>query len=440
MKINVKDLPNKPGIYMFKNKKGEVLYVGKSINIRTRVQSYLQTKNAESLPKVEKLLDAAEAVDYILTASDFEALILEAHLIKVFQPHYNIRLKDDKRYLYIKITTNEKFPRVATARKQGPRSNATYFGPYPSARTVKEVLRLVRRIFPYCNQKPTAKRRCFYSHINLCNPCPAEISKLLAELQQKKTKEYQNNIRNIIELLSGKKDRVQQRLKKQMLTLAKEQKFEEAGRVKKQLDMLEYIVTHKRSSISKYLTDMEDLEQGISRVTKLKQMLKPYLKTLSTPVRIEGYDISNIQGKQPTGAMIVFTNGEPAISLYRKFRIRTKVTPDDASMMKEVLKRRLKHIEWEYPDLILVDGGKSQVSATLDVLKQCNIQIPVLGLAKTDETVVLRTSQTHSNGSSWRKIKLPAESQALQLLQNMRDEAHRFAKSYHTKLRKKELV
>lgn len=440
MKINVKDLPNKPGIYMFKNKDEKVLYVGKSINIKSRVSSYLQTKNSELLPKVEKLLVEAEMVDCILTTSDFEALILEAHLIKVFQPHYNIRLKDDKRYLYIKMTTGEKFPRVTTARKQGPRSNAVYFGPYPSSKTVKDVLRLVRRIFPYCTQKPTANRRCFYSQIYLCNPCPAEISKLPAGLQQRKTKEYQNNIRNIIKLLSGKKDQVQQRLKREMLTLAKKQKFEEAGRIKKQLDMLEYIVAHKRSSISKYLTDVKGSDQDISRVSKLRETLKPYLKILSTPVRIEGYDISNIQGRQATGAMIVFTNGAPTMSLYRKFRIRTRVTPDDSSMMKEVLKRRLKHIEWEYPDLILVDGGKSQVSATLAILKQYNIQIPVLGLAKRDETVVVQTSQTCYNEKGWREIKLPAESQALQLLQNVRDEAHRFAKKYHVKLREKALI
>lgn len=433
VKIKTKTLPSKPGIYMFKNKEKEILYVGKSINIRGRIQSYQQTENAKLLPKSKKLLANSEKVDYILTTSDFEALILEAHLIKLFQPRFNSRLKDDKHYLYIKITISDKFPRVTTARKEED-TKSLYFGPYPSAKTVKEVLRLVRRIFPYCTQKPAVGRRCFYSHLNLCHPCPAEISKLPQEFKQKRTKDYQNSIQHIIQLLSGRRKLIQQRLIKQMHTLAKKQEYEQAGLIKKQLDMLDYIIAHSKSSVSRYLTDGEEVDQGMSSVNKLKEVLQPYLKNLSTPVRIEGYDISNFHGQQATGAMVVFTNGEPTSNEYRKFRIRTKITPDDPNMMREVLKRRLKHIEWEYPDLILVDGGKAQISAILAVLKENNIQIPVTGLTKREETVIIQ------NEKGWHEIKLSSKSQALQLLQSMRDEAHRFAKKYHVKLREKALI
>jgi excinuclease ABC subunit C len=412
MPFSIKKIPTKPGIYIFRGKDAKTLYIGKSVNLRLRVRSYFQRTDSFE-PKIRQLVPKIRKVEHISTDSELDALILEAYLINKLKPFYNSRLKDGKRYLYIRIT-NEKFPRILVSRKQSKKKDL-FFGPYPSSRTVKDVLRTIRRIFPYCNQKPTAKRRCFYSHIGLCGPCPAQIRKLNKRTQAKLSREYRRNINSIVDLLNGKRPLVEKRLKKQMLDFSDQERFEEAAKVRNQIRKLEYIITHKKTSIGKYLeiTSMGNVWQF---------------------ARIEGYDISNIFGKEATGSMVVFINCEPEKSQYRKFKIRSTNSPNDPKMLKEVLQRRITHTEWDFPNLILVDGGKAQISAALSVLNRNKLDIPVIGLTKRSETIILKDS------IKYKEINLPRNSSVLRLLQNIRDEAHRFAKSYHTILRSKKTL
>lgn len=347
-----------------------------------------------------------------MVESEFEALLLEANLVKRYQPKYNIRLKDDKSYLYIKITASQDFPKVLTCRRKETREGQT-FGPFPSAKTVRNTLKSLRKIFPYCNCnfKVCQKRKsCLWWEIGLdAGPCLGLIDK----------KSYRKIIRHLLMLLSGKKEKLLKALTKEMTCAAKKEEFERAQFFKKQIEGIGY------------LTHPEILGQTLG----LKKI----------PVRVECYDISDIHGRQATGSLVVFQKGEPDKSGYRRFKVRLEGKPNDVAMIKEIIKRRLGHPEWPTPDLIVIDGGKGQVSGVLRVLTEAEWETPVIGLAKRNEEIIVPEVKTGKQQRGIGKIKfrvlrLAGDSPALHLLERIRDEAHRFALAYHRKLRLKALI
>lgn len=434
LKKQLESLPTTPGVYLFKDPDGVVLYVGKSTNVRERIKSHL----AADGEKTRAMVNAAVSIEAIPVTSDLESLLLEAKLIKQYLPKYNSAAKDDKHPLYIKITTSEMFPRIMTSRKDD--TDDTFFGPFPSSRTVKKVLKQIRRVFPY-HSGPFTKKPCLYSHIGLCIPCPGYISNVGdTEKQNELKKEYKRNIRQIIDLLSGKSSVLKKQLEKEMKSLSRLEDFEKAKEVRDQLARLEYITSPIQNPVN-YVENpnlLEDLRT--KELQELYKILEPYYKYLKLPKRIECYDNSHLQGKSATSSMVTFTDGEPNKTYYRQFKIRTTNTRDDFAMMHEVLSRRMKHLEdWGKPDLLVIDGGKGQVGEARKVLREMNVNIPVIGLAKRLEEIIvprLRLSQDKKGRDLGYVIfRLPPGSPAINLLQRMRDEAHRFARRYHFKLR-----
>ena len=374
------------------------------------------------------------SVNTIIVESELEALILEANLIKKYLPLFNINLRDDKGFLYIGETM-EAFPKVVTIRKQDLKKMKKYWGPFPSSRTVRDTLKLLRRIFPWCSNVQTrfvylnpnrtwsfgptvrVKRACFYYHIGLCpGACMGEISK----------KEYQKIITRFSKFLDGKKEQLISELLEEMNRHSKEQKFEKAAKVKKILEGINYLTQTNR--VSKYLENPNFLEEENQQaLIELQRDLK--LKKI--PERIEGYDISNLGGKEAVGSMVVLTQGEIDKSQYRRFKMRVSGRSNDVGMHREMIGRRLKHLEWSFPDLIIIDGGRAQARAMEFQITNSKLQIPVYGLAKRMEWLYPPEGEV---------IKLPKRSLSLRLLQRLRDESHRFAVTYHRKLRNRDMI
>lgn len=399
-------LLQKSGVYIFKNIQGKILYVGKAINLYHRVSSYF---NSKVFGKTAVMVSAIASLQTIIVESELEALILEANLIKKYLPPFNIRLTDDKDYLYIGIT-KEDFPKVVTIRKQDLKSLKKFFGPFPSGRTVRETLKTLRRVFPWCSG---GRKACFYYHLGLCpGACVGLISK----------KEYNRIIQGFSKFLDGKKAELVSELTFEMRQLSQSQKFEEAAKVKKILEGIAYLTQTNRAQI--YLENPNFLEEETK--TALLELQRD-LKLSRPPERIEGYDISNIGGKQAVGSMVVLTDGEIDKSQYRKFKMRVSGKPNDVGMHREMMKRRSNHLEWPKPNLIIIDGGRGQVRGTASVLVGSIYRdIPIFGLAKRAEWLYPPIGEI---------IKLPKRSLSLRLLQKLRDESHRFAITYHRKLR-----
>lgn len=410
--IDRKSIPHKPGVYVYKDINGSILYVGKAIDLYHRVASYF--RGVPSDLKTAALVERIVTLETIIVESELEALILEANLIKKYLPHYNIRLTDDRDYLYIKIT-KELFPRIITARKKELADAKDFFGPFPSSRTVRETLKKLRRIFPWCS-KPYGERPCFYYHLGQCpGPCAGQVDQ----------KEYGKIINLFSKFMEGKKMELLENLKDEMEGYAKNQQFEQAEATKKILVGLNYLTQPNRAHV--YLENPNFVEdQNNLAIVQLKEDLK--LKNL--PDRIECFDISHISGKQAVGSLVVLTGGDIDKKWYRRFKIHITGTPNDVGMMREMVRRRLKHDEWPKPDLILVDGGKGQVNMAAEELIKRGWNIPVFGLAKRMEWLYLPDGMI---------IKLPRASLSLRLLQKIRDEAHRFAVTYHRKLRNSDL-
>lgn len=398
-------VPHRSGVYIFKDKKGKILYIGKAIDLYHRVSSYFSGKQ---LPKTAIMVEEIAVLDTIIVESELEALILEANLIKKFRPQFNIRLMDDKDYLYIGLT-KEDFPKVITLRKQDLKKVKKFFGPFPSGKTVKNTLKMLRKVFPWCSGK-TFSRVCFYYHIGLC---PGVCVGLISQ------EEYNKIIRRFSKFLDGKKEELVEELMEEMEKASNEQRFEDAGKLKKVVEGIAYLTQTNRSHL--YLENPNFLED--ERQLALEQLQKD-LNLSKLPQRIEGYDISNISGKEAVGSMVVLTNGEVDKSQYRKFKIRISGKPNDVGMMREMVKRRLNHPEWPTPDLIIVDGGRGQARAV-------QLTIPVFGLAKRMEWLY----PPHGD-----VIRLPRKSLSLKLLQKIRDEAHRFAIIYYRKLHQKSVI
>ena len=421
-------LPQKPGVYLFKRKK-IVLYVGKAINLSSRVSSYFASN---VLPKTKKMISLADSLDFILVESEIEALLLEANLIQKHQPRYNFQAKDDKSPIYIKIT-RERLPKVFLGRKKNLKEKDICFGPFQSSYTTRKVLKIARKIFPFCTCKEESGKPCLYVHLGLCDPSPREIVKLLDQEKQEKTVVYRKNIANLKAFLSGKSQKIIKDLKNEMKGLSEQEKFEEARSLRDQITLLEFFLLPKQK-ISDYLENpnlYEDLrEQEIKSLSDFLLKISLIEKPLSKTCRIEGYDISRSSNEIVVGSMVVFKNGQASKKDYRKFKIRINRSLDDAKQLSQVIRRRLAHNEWETPDLILLDGGKPQLSLATKTIYELNCDIPIIALAKKQETIYwLR------NGFHQKRFK--KTNPALKLLQRTRDESHRFAHNYQDKLKRK---
>jgi len=408
----LENLPDKPGIYIYRDINKKIIYVGKAINLRKRVSQYFQKDDALGI-KTTALVSQINSIDFKIVNSEIEALVLESSYIKKYQPKYNSLLTDDRSYLYICIT-KDKFPKVYSVHKSTLPTNAEIFGPFPDASAVKIILKTIRRLFPFYTQKPHPKTECLYCHLHLCPGPNPDI------------KQYQQNIKNIKKIFNGKFKTVGRKLKKDMLSSSKNEDYEAALIARNQLEALTYITSgwHNISNLFEKTNLPED--EISSALNGLKTILKPYFSKLDDVNRLECFDISQMGTNYFVGAMTVFEDGKLKNDKYRKFKIYTKVTPDDQYMMKEVVWRRLKHPEWGTADLIVVDGGKPQISACLSLTT-----IPLIGLAKKLETITIKTE------NKWIEINLPPNSHTLRLLQRLRNEAHRFANRYRKELMKK---
>jgi excinuclease ABC subunit C len=429
MEISKKEflkLPVSPGVYIF-YAKNTPIYIGKAINLKNRLNSYL-SKNL--LPKTKKMVASANYVEYILVNSEIESLLLEAELIKKYKPKYNIVLKDDKNPLYIVITKDE-FPRILTVRKllTFDYRLATVYGPFPNSSEVKKILKIIRKIVPFSDHK-LGKKPCIYSHLGLCSPCPSAVARIKNyELRIMNLKRYTQNIKKIKQILSRKFSFVRNQLVKEMKTLSKQNKFEEALVIREKIKTLDYI-TQVKSNIKWYLENPNLIEDIRSQeLRELKKILSTYCRIHNTNlVRIECFDIAHLAGLHPTASMVVFENGQELKSAYRHFKIRQKKSNSDYDSMKEVAIRRVKNLEnWGRPDLIIVDGGYGQVKLFDNEFKRYNI--PVIGIAKNPDRIVF------PNGN---KLKLQGPAQLF--LERIRDEAHRFARRLHHKLINKYLT
>lgn len=409
-------MPQLPGVYLFKDFENKTIYIGKANNLKLRVSSYFQKKGS-LLPKTQSLVRQVNSVEIVPVQSEIEALILEANLIKKHRPFFNIDLRDDKDYLYIKVTKAD-YPRVSIARKALLGDASQIFGPFPDGSTVRRILKTLRKIFPYSTCTPKSKRACFYYHIGQClGVCLGKID----------SAQYKKMIRRFVDFMRGKKKKVRESLEKEMKAQAKKLNFEQASLLKSQIQAIDYI-TQPVTRVESYVANpnlLEDIRRG-----QLRELSKA-IGLAKTPLRIEGYDISNFAGESPTGSMVVLTEGIPDKSQYRKFRIKTVTGINDYLCLKEVLKRRMKN-DWPKPDLIVIDGGKGQLSSAIQALSEAGWAVPVISLAKREEEIFLPLHP--------KPLNLRRDSSALQLIQLIRDEAHRFALKYHRQRRALEFL
>lgn len=408
----IKQLPHAPGVYIYRDNKHAVIYIGKAKDLKKRVGQYWE-RDAVG-PKTRLLVSQIRSIETIQTASELDALLLEARLIHTYQPKYNVVLKDDKSPLYILLTLSETLPHVFLLRKSDlpkkMKKKDAVFGPFQSAGVVRSLMRQLRHIVPYCTQKRRTGKPCFYAHIGLCNPCPSD--------KNTKPRNYRKNIIRLKNILLGKEERVRLELEKEMRELAKEERYEEAAIIRGHLSNL-YGLLQKQYDPMLYLQSDAAVEDIYKKeLDALSQIL-----SLPNLHRIECIDISNTQGSYATGSLVVLTEGHIDTQAYRRFRIRRKQAPNDFAMMKEVVKRRFSHPEWPNPDLLVIDGGKGQVRAAHEA------PVPIIGLAKRFEEIIV------PQGSSFKVIRLDLTSPALNVLRRIRDEAHRFAIRYHRLLR-----
>ncbi len=531
LKTKLEILPDHSGCYLMKDQSGEVIYVGKAKNLKSRVRSYFSGSHDR---KTQRLVSEITDFEYIVTASDLDALLLELNLIKQHDPKYNVMLKDDKSYPYIKIT-NEKHPRLIITRRL-KKDKAKYFGPYPNAYAAQETKKLLDRIFPLRKCKTLPKEVCLYYHIGQClAPCVFDVQK----------EETEKLVTGITRFLRGDYQEVKQSLQEKMLNASEEMNYEQAKEYRDQILHIEKIMEKQKISLNEatdcdifgfaydkgwmciqvffirqgklierevslfpfYNVAEEDfltfigsfylqkhhpipkevyvpksidkelvsellqarvyqpqigkkknlvslanknatlalqdkfslIERDEKRTIKAIERLGELLH-IATPNRIEAFDNSNIQGTDAVSAMVVFTDGKADKKEYRKYKIRTVEGPDDYASMREVVRRRYSRLLKEnspLPDLIIIDGGKGQMSSAQDVLEnELGLSIPIAGLVKDEN----HRSSHLIMGDPPLKVKMKRNSQEFYLLQRIQDEVHRFAISFHRNLRGKSMI
>lgn len=421
----LKKLPASPGVYFHKNQDGEIIYVGKAAVLKNRVRQYFQKPKKD--PKTEALVAEIFDTDWIVVDTEMDALFLEAEMIKRYMPKWNILLRDDKTVSYVRIDMNNEVPYICFTRTPQD-DKATYIGPFYGKSTIERALRVLRRIFPYYT-KPYNGKKSLDTDLGLSPGI--EVGKTTA-------KDYKKNLKKLIRYLEGDRQKLLKDIEKTMLKESEKGNYELAAEARDQLNGLKEL--RKRIVFS----DKEFLD--ISSDNALRQ-LQEILKLPSPPRRIEGYDISHQSGADTVGSMVVFINGASARDEYRKFKIRSSKN-DDLKSMREVIERRLKHKEWDFPDLIILDGGKTQLNAVLPLLEPYNI--PVIGRDKSGDhsrnakvrLVIpkppLQASALNSSESS--SLELPNGSHIARLIARIDEEAHRFAITYHSLLKRKNML
>ncbi|MCM8789897.1 MAG: excinuclease ABC subunit UvrC [Candidatus Omnitrophica bacterium] len=396
--------PDAAGVYLMKDSCGNVLYVGKAKSLKKRLKSYFTTELAD---KTMNLMSNVSDIEWQLTPTEPLALLLESNLIKKYTPKYNVSLRDDKSFPLVKIT-NEEFPAIYITRKKES-DGSRYFGPYTSAKLLRVALKTIRKYFPYRSCRQLPRRECAYYQIGLSPaPCTGKIKKL----------DYAKTIENIALILEGRTEDLIRSLSKEMERCAKEQDFEKAAKIRDRISGLSSLGIISTGAFKEELEDLKNL-----------------LKLQKPPERIEAFDISDIKGEQACGSMVSFYKGTPDKNNYRRFRIKTVHRVDDYKMLSEVVYRRYSRLKAEnlpFPDLILIDGGKQHLLTAKKELEKLKLNIPLVSIAKERENIY--------NEYTKKPIRLKSDRPALNLIRRVRNEAHRFAVSYHHILRRKKII
>lgn len=427
-------IPVNPGIYIFKNASGKPLYIGKAAHIKKRLRSYFQKNISE---RVRLLREESASLAFEILPTEFDSLVREAELIKKYRPKFNVLMRDDKNYYYVSFS-KEKFPRIIVTH-QPERKHLRLIGPFTEGRPLFTILRFLRKSFPYCTCLKPHKRKCLNADIGRCLGFCCTIGAHSSPEEEKKYRDTVNAIRNV---LSGKSRLLLRALKKDMEKASHEKRFEDAARLRDQFFDLQSILSHHFI--------IEDKNPFILRHAKTASYLQNLFRKETPVSRIEGYDISNISGKEATASLVIFIDGKPDKNEYRRFRVRFQGV-SDFDMLKEVVARRMRHHEWPLPDSMLIDGGSPQLREVANVLaKFFKAKNPktwpfvLVGLSKARRAsgITRRKASGEEVLHIWPHKKmllkhLPTD--AMHLLQAVRDEAHRFARRYHHLLRKNAL-
>ncbi|PCI34742.1 MAG: excinuclease ABC subunit C [Elusimicrobia bacterium] len=422
-------LPHAPGVYLMRDAGMEVLYIGKAKDLAKRVAQYFNPNRPDF--KTQELVPLIRKIDYIACESEREALIWERRLIQKHQPFFNVMWKDDKSYPFVKLSMNEEFPRLRVVRSK-KRDGAKYFGPYPKVTPVRSLLRGLwkRQLFPlrpcdykFSTEKPLDKAKiksCLYYHTGECPaPCAAKITPAA----------YRKIADNAALFFEGRYARLKKSFQSQMYRASKKLEYERAGQFRDNIQAIDHMSERVRYQEVRpgRVTARLDASRSVTELQEALSLPKP-------PHRIECFDISHLFGKETVASMVSFAGGRPDKSQYRRFRIKTVEGIDDFASMAEVVSRRYKRLldeQTPLPDLVLVDGGKGQLEAARKALASVRAKVPLASLAKREEEIFLPGRK--------KSIKLPANSAALHLLQQLRDEAHRFAITFNRRRRSKKL-
>src|SRR5262245_23217225 len=424
----VKTFPLAPGVYLMKDATGTVIYVGKAKTLRNRAASYFH-KEAATDPRIRDWIGLVADIDYIETADPIAALLAESRMIKDLRPRFNKDLKDDKTFPYLQIRTREEFPRVEITRKPR-RKGVRLYGPFTSAGSLKVAVNVLQRIFQFRTCTLDIKssddrwrwfRPCLLHSIRRCTaPCNFRVSR----------EDYRRQIKRLIFVLEGKKDRLIRRMEKEMLAASETLNFEKARRIRDEIAAIENLDLRGDAD--------RDVQPEVFPIDPKKGLvgLRKVLGLAKTPRTIEGMDIAHLGGTDTVASLVSFLDGLPFKPGYRRFKIKSVEGVDDFASMREVVTRRFRRLSEEesiFPDILLIDGGKGQLNAAMDAFAALGIDPPcVISLAKQEEEV-FRPGEAES-------IKLSRHSAALRLLQYARDEAHRFAQHYHHVLRRRKLT
>jgi excinuclease ABC subunit C len=415
LRAKLKTLPAEPGVYFHRDADHKIIYIGKAAILKNRVMSYFQNKQRD--PKTQLLVADIADTEWITVGSEVEALFLESEFIKRYRPKYNIDLKDDKNWLYVKVSADE-FPVVTYVRRPMD-DKAHYYGPFTSTDALRRAMRMLRKVFPYVTHANWPSRGCLQYHLGLCpGPEAGAISAL----------EYRRTVRRLELYLRGEQTKLMADLERDMERAARRRDFEAAARLRDQLRDLR--------SFGKQMVFGDREAFDLSRDQALVGLAER-LELPRPPRRIEAYDISHLGGVDNVASLVVFTDGVANRDEYRRFNMRLKGN-NDVGHIQEVIERRFsaKNLAaWGKPDLLLIDGGQPQLAAALGVLERLGITLPAIGLAKRQDEIVRRMGQGAT--VRYESILLPADSYVLQLLQRVRDEAHRFAITYQSVLRGK---